>query len=778
MRHHLHGTAWTALALATIGSTVPLASARAQAQLPEPPRPQEEGAASPDEIVVTARKRNERLQDAPLSVNALSAAELRQGNVRDFKDVLRKVPGVSFSGAELGQSRYSIRGVSTTSPSPTVGIYLDDISLLGATNAFSGAADPVFFDFGRVEILKGPQGTLYGGSAMGGAIKYVSRAPEPGNTTLDTATGISSTAHGGISYQGEAVLNLPLSDRLVLRAGALYRDNAGYIDNVANGAAVDVRTSTTAPPAALMPLVRPSLSTLTDRNQNSDHVLAVKAALLWQPDSSLDITPSLFRQAYRQKNSGVFWTNLPDLRSSFRLAQPTDDDLGVYSLNMVKHLGGVDITSLTAYVDRSVRFDRDYSFYIATLVPALYGVNSPNASNSSTRTFSQELRAASANSAARLRWTAGLYYARQRDELDQTVNSIGVGALLGTGTDKVYHGNTVSGLTQFAAFADLTFEILPGLDATAALRYFNLRQAIDTRGDGVLNGGDTHGTASTRESGVNPKFGLSYRAGRDNLLYASAAKGFRPGGGNPFAVAPGQCQADLASLGLSAVPVGFRSDSLWTYEVGSKNQFLDRRLTLNGAAFYTDWKNIQQNVFLPGCGFSFSGNVGGAEIKGAELGAQFATGGLTLGAAASYTNARISRSAPGVSARVGQPVLDTPKWIANANMAYRVALGGGVTATARADYQYRSSSLRVFEDSFTVGTPAGPVAATNFTRRQRAYDVVNQGLLIDTGAWQVDLFVNNLLDKAPLLDHNVVSGIEAAITLRPRTIGLGVRRQF
>ena len=778
MRHHLHGTAWTALALATIGSTVPLASARAQAQLPEPPRPQEEGAASPDEIVVTARKRNERLQDAPLSVNALSAAELRQGNVRDFKDVLRKVPGVSFSGAELGQSRYSIRGVSTTSPSPTVGIYLDDISLLGATNAFSGAADPVFFDFGRVEILKGPQGTLYGGSAMGGAIKYVSRAPEPGNTTLDTATGISSTAHGGISYQGEAVLNLPLSDRLVLRAGALYRDNAGYIDNVANGAAVDVRTSTTAPPAALMPLVRPSLSTLTDRNQNSDHVLAVKAALLWQPDSSLDITPSLFRQAYRQKNSGVFWTNLPDLRSSFRLAQPTDDDLGVYSLNMVKHLGGVDITSLTAYVDRSVRFDRDYSFYIATLVPALYGVNSPNASNSSTRTFSQELRAASANSAARLRWTAGLYYARQRDELDQTVNSIGVGALLGTGTDKVYHGNTVSGLTQFAAFADLTFEILPGLDATAALRYFNLRQAIDTRGDGVLNGGDTHGTASTRESGVNPKFGLSYRAGRDNLLYASAAKGFRPGGGNPFAVAPGQCQADLASLGLSAVPVGFRSDSRWTYEVGSKNQFLDRRLTLNGAAFYTDWKNIQQNVFLPGCGFSFSGNVGGAEIKGAELGAQFATGGLTLGAAASYTNARISRSAPGVSARVGQPVLDTPKWIANANMAYRVALGGGVTATARADYQYRSSSLRVFEDSFTVGTPAGPVAATNFTRRQRAYDVVNLGLLIDTGAWQVDLFVNNLLDKAPLLDHNVVSGIEAAITLRPRTIGLGVRRQF
>ncbi|CUS46539.1 MAG: TonB-dependent receptor [Pseudomonadota bacterium] len=773
MRHYLCGTAWTALALATIGSAIPLSSASAQTQA----QPSAEEPAS-DDIVVTARKRNERLQDAPLSVSAFSATDLRQGNARDFKDVLRKVPGVSFSGAELGQSRYSIRGVSTTSPSPTVGIYLDDISLLGATNAFSGAADPVFFDFSRVEILKGPQGTLYGGSAMGGAIKYVSHAPELGKTTLDTAAGVSTTAHGGISYQAEAVLNLPLSDKLALRTGVLYRNNAGYIDNVANGLAVDARTSTTAPPAALTPLARPSLSTLADRNQNSDHVLAVKAALLWQPDPSLDITPSLFRQAYRQKNTGTFWTNLPDLQSSFRLVQPTDDDLGVYSLNMVKHLGGVDITSLTGYVDRSVKFDRDYSFYIATLVPALYGVNSPNASNSSTRTFSQEVRAASSNPAARLRWTVGLYYAHQRDELDQTVKSIGVGGLLGTGTDTVYHGNTLSKLTQYAAFADLTFEILPGLDATAALRYFNLKQTIDTRGDGVLNGGDTHGTASTRQSGVNPKFELAYRASRDALIYASAAKGFRPGGGNPFAVAPSQCQADLVKLGLSSVPVSYRSDSLWTYEVGSKNQFLDRRLTLNGAAFYTDWKNIQQNVFLPGCGFSFSGNVGGAEIKGAELSSQFTVDGLTLGAAASYTDAKISKSATGVSARVGQPVLDTPKWIASANIAYHFPIGGGTTATARADYQYRSSSLRMFENSFIVTTPTGPVSANNVTQRQKAYDVVNLGLLIDTGSWQVDLFVNNLLDKAPLLDHNVVSGIEAAITLRPRTMGVGVRRQF
>lgn len=776
MRHHLLGTAWTVLALTAVSSLATVAPAWAKGE----PVQVEDPGAQVSEIVVTARKRGERIQDAPLSVAAFSAAELRQGNVRDFKDVIRQVPGVSFSGAELGQSRYSIRGVSSTSPSPTVGIYLDDVSLLTVTSAFSGAADPAFFDFSRVEVLKGPQGTLYGGSAMGGAIKYVSHPPELDVTSVDVAGGLSSTEHGGVSYQGEVVVNLPvIKDRLALRAGVLYRDDAGYIDNVANGLAVDVRTSTTAPPAPLTPLSRPSLSTRVDKDQNSDRVLGLRLSALWQPDDSLQITPSLFHQSYRQKNTGVFWTNLGDLKSSFRLAQPTDDDLGVYSLNAVKHLDGVDITWLTGYVDRSVKYDRDYSFYIATLVPALYGVNSLNASNSDTRTFSQEVRAASSDPNAKLRWTTGLYYSNQRDEMDQTVTSTGVGAILGTGTDTVYHGNTVSKLTQYAAFADLTYQILPRLDATLGLRYFRIEQTIDTRGDGILNGGVTQGMARTRQDGLNPKFELSYRATPDHLIYTSAAKGFRPGGGNPFAVAPGLCQGDLANLGLSGVPISYQSDRLWTYELGSKNQFLDRRLTLNGAVFYTDWKNIQQNVFLPSCGFSFTGNVGAAEIKGAELTGQFeVVHGLTVGAAASYTDARISSTVTGVSARVGQPVLDTPKWIAAGYVAYRFPIWGDGFATAKVDYQYHGSSLRMFEDSFNVTTPAGPVATNNFTQRQDAYQVVNLDLLLDTGTWQYDLFVNNLLDEAPTLDHNVVSGIEGAITLRPRTVGLSLRRRF
>ncbi len=773
MRQYFNSAAQAVLAVATAMTMAAPAWAEAQAT------PTAEEPAQVGEIVVTARKRAERLQDAPLSVTAFSEADLRQGGARDFKDVIGKTPGVSFSGAELGQSRYSIRGVSTTSPSPTVGIYLDDVSLLTTTSAFSGAADPVFFDFSRVEVLKGPQGTLYGGSAMGGAIKYVSHPPVLDEKSVDLAAGLSSTAHGGTSYQGEAVFNLPVvEDKLAIRGGLIYRDDAGYVDNIPGAPVVDVRTSTT-PPPTLTPLVRPSMSTRSAKDQNSSTVVGMKLSALWEPDPTLQITPSAFHQVYRQKNTGVFWTNLPGLQSSFRIAQPTRDELGVYTLTAVKSLDGVDLTWLTGYVDRSVQFDRDYSFYIATLVPSLFGFTSPNASDSDTTTFSQELRAASSDPSARLRWTAGLYYARQRNELDQTVQTLGVGPVLGTGTDTVYHGNTISRLTQYAAFADLTYEILPNLDATVALRYFKIEQSIDTTGDGVLNGGSTRGSARTREDGVNPKFELAYRATADSLIYASAAKGFRPGGGNPFAVAPSLCQADLAALGLSSVPVAFQSDKLWTYELGSKNQFLDRRLTLNGAVFYTDWQNIQQNVFLPSCGFSFNGNVGAAEIKGAELAFQLEVlEGLTVSGAASYTDAKISETSPGVSAKAGQPVLDTPKWIANGSIAYRFPVWGDGTATAKLDYQHHGSSLRMFEDRYMVATPAGPVAAPNLTQRQEAYDVVNLNLQLDYGRWQYDLFVNNALDADPLLDHNVVSGMEAAVTLRPRTVGLSVRTRF
>src|SRR5258708_17143925 len=241
MRNLLGGASLIALAATALG----LGPAPAYAQSAKPAT-----ASQLDELVVTARKREERVQDVPMSVTALSSVDLARSNARDVKDVLRQVAGVSYAGAELGQSRYSIRGISSASPSPTVGIYLDDVSLVTVTSNFSGAIDPVFFDFSRLEVLKGPQGTLYGGNPLGGAIKYVSHAPRLDSYDADVAAGVATTAHGGASYTGEAVINAPLiKDVLALRAGLTYRDDAGYIDNLPNAHARNYLTSTTSPPA-------------------------------------------------------------------------------------------------------------------------------------------------------------------------------------------------------------------------------------------------------------------------------------------------------------------------------------------------------------------------------------------------------------------------------------------------------------------------------------------------------------------------------------------------
>ncbi|MFD2499635.1 TonB-dependent receptor [Rhizorhabdus histidinilytica] len=370
------------------------------------------------DIVVTARKARERLQDVPISVNALSGDQLRDRGAVDVKDVLRSVPGLSFSGTERGLGNYNIRGISTVASAPTVGIYLDDISLVTIATTFSGAFDPVFFDMERLEVLKGPQGTLYGGSSMGGAIKYVSARPKLDEVGGSAAAGVATTAHGSMSYNAEAVVNLPIvQDVLAVRGGIYFRHDGGYIDNVAGGSFTNSRYSSTEP--GFTPQRQNALSTRSASNQNDANTYVGRLSLLWQPDESWSIRPAAFYQHYKLDNPGQFFLGEKKLTSSYRIAQPTTDKAGIYSLDINKELGGVQATSLTAYFDRKLDYVRDYSFFIGGLVPPLLGLTSDNLSASRTKTFSQEFRLASTNSDAPLTWIAGLYYSHQDDNLYQ-----------------------------------------------------------------------------------------------------------------------------------------------------------------------------------------------------------------------------------------------------------------------------------------------------------------------------------------------------------------------
>lgn len=735
-----------------------------------------------EEIVVTAQKREQQLQDVPMAVTAIGGAQLEQQGITQFQDLLRSVPGVSFAGTEPGQSRYAIRGVSTEASSPTVGVYLDDISLVSISTAFAGAIDPAFFDFERVEVLKGPQGTLYGGSAMGGAIKYVSRLPVIDETSFSAAGGFATTRGGDLSYEAEGVANIPLvAEQLALRGGVSYRRIGGYVDNVPDADTEVWTRSTTLPPAPLEPTRYSTLSTYGRKDSNERDLLALRLSAKYTPNDTLTIVPAVFHQKSEKDNTDSFFTNLPRFQSSYRFAEPTKDEVGVYSLTVTKDFGGATLTSITAYVDREVNWDRDYSMFIGMLAPPFFPYDSYNTSDTTTETFTQELRLSGVGFGGRLQWVGGLYYSDQDDRLLQVVSTIGAGVPFDLGTDVTYFGDQRTDSKQLAAFGEITYEILPSLDLTLGLRYFDAEQTVNGVFDGLFNGGpSTVDNKKSREDGFTPKIALTWRATADNLLYTTASKGFRQGGPNRYNTNSPLCAPDFERLGIDRVPDSYEPDKLWTYEIGSKNQLLDRRATVNAAVYFTDWSKIQQQVNLPTCGFQFVGNVGAAEIKGAELAIEAAiTDRLTLGGTASYTDAEITKSAPGVSAQVGQSVLDTPEWMGNVYGDYRFPLGQSMEAVLRAEYQYRGSSLRQFDTTMLVTYPDDSVAPVpNMTQIQDSYDIVNVNFTIFRDNWQYRLYINNLLDEAPYLDFMRHGGESSATTLRPRSVGVGARVSF
>nr|WP_047169602.1 TonB-dependent receptor [Sphingomonas sp. Y57] len=728
------------------------------------------------DIVVTARKARERLQDVPISVNALSGDQLRDRGAVDVKDILRSVPGLSFSGTERGLGNYNIRGISTVASAPTVGIYLDDISLVTIATSFSGAFDPVFFDMERLEVLKGPQGTLYGGSSMGGAIKYVSARPKLDEVGGSAAAGVATTAHGSMSYNAEAVVNLPIvQDVLAVRGGIYFRHDGGYIDNVAGGSFTNSRYSSTEP--GFTPQRQNALSTRGASNQNDANTYVGRLSLLWQPDDSWSIRPAAFYQHYKLDNPGQFFLGEKKLTSSYRIAQPTTDKAGIYSLDINKELGGVQATSLTAYFDRKLDFVRDYSFFIGGLVPPLLGQTSDNLSASRTKTFSQEFRLASTNSDAPLTWIAGLYYSHQDDNLYQIATTPGATPVIGT--EVGYVGDTTTITKQYAAFGEATYKLLDNLDVTAGVRLFQIKQVVDIMGDGPFNGGLTQVIGRrSNEKGINPKFGISYKATRDNLIYASAAKGFRPGGPNRFQINPVLCAADLNQLGLNKAPDTFDSDNLWSYELGTKNQF--GNIMFNGALFYTDWKKIQQQINLTSCGFAFTGNAGAAHVKGAEAEARInLTRAFQVGGTATYSDAKIVEAVPGTTAEDGDQVLAVPKWMLSGYASYSAELIEGWRGQIRGEYQYQSRSRRQFNRTLAILSPSGAAGTTpNRAEFRGAYQVVNAFASMSDGETEFRLYVNNLFDNRPFLDTDLTAGVDRSTTIRPRTIGLEVRRRF
>jgi len=743
-----------------------------------------------EEIIVTATKRDTTIQQTPIAVNALDADTLANQQIQDIQDIAHTIPGVSFTSTLPGRAIVVLRGISPIGGQPTVGLYIDDIPMTGNIGLLQGMSEPRLLDVERVEVLKGPQGTLYGASSMGGAIKLVSTKPDATRFSGKVHAGVNAVAHGDMGYEGDAVLNIPLVEaRVALRVGGGYRLEGGYIDRVAGGSWADLYRRTDATTLTLQQL--PTGNQVADDDINDLKVTLGKAALLFKPSDAVEIIASINYSKSEYGDIGQYWANLGRFKTSGLLAQPVDEELTVGGLSVNADLGATTFTSLTGYFKRDVSLTGDYSFYLRSLLgptgTGAFFANIPSnrVQANAGETWSQEFRLASNDKESKLQWLIGVYGSDTDTDRDPRINSFGVSALVPAATAPLVAGDVVFGtdgrgsIKEYAVFGEATYALTDQLALTVGARYFKNKNTTVNSSFGLLAGGTIAPvTIKSDEDGVNPKVTLSYTVADDHMVYATASKGFRPGGPNT-PVPTSQCAADLARLGLSAAPTTYDSDSLWNYEIGSKNQFANRRLTVNGAVYYIDWSKIQQSVSLS-CGFPFIGNVGEAESRGLELEVNaLLTDSLQVGISAALADTKVTKTVPGVTAQVDDDILGVPNTVLNGYVQYTLPLSGDYSLRARADHQYRSSQLMAFEDTIRVNVLTGGTATiANPGREQGSTSLTNLSVGFGAAAYDLTLYVHNVFDRDDVLDPNVLLRIPQQSAPTPRTVGLEAAYRF
>ena len=792
---------------------VVLASLLATALHTAPALAQAAPTAKPDapalgEIVVTATRKSELVSKVPISISAFGGAKLESLNLKSFADVARFTPGVAFN---RDRKDIAIRGISSQAGTGTTGIYIDDTPIqvralgLNANNTL-----PAVFDLDRVEILRGPQGTLFGAGSEGGTVRYISTQP-----SLDTFSGyargeVSATEKGSPNYEAGAAIGGPIvKDKIGFRISGWYRRDGGYINRVdyQTGAATD-----------------------KDANRTDNYVL--QGALAFTPTEDLKFTPSIFYQNRDQKNYNNFWVGISNPDAGHFLSgtpdrQPDKDHFVLPALKIEWDAGPVKFVSNTSYYDRKetvggysgtlynlslfqqlsgaqVNFNGDDNSANQVISPDTVlltptGINLPQLPGyvaevfitNRQQNFVQEVRAQSNNLDSPFQWVAGAFFSSNKQESTERINDpmlpLLIPRLFGVSVEDFSLGspllangdsytNTTNGKDrQFALFADANYAITDTLKASIGLRYAWTEFRFSNTADGPQNLGPSDGTGSKKEHPFTPKFNISWQATPDALYYATASKGYRIGGANP-PFPQSACQADLDALQITSVPSSYNSDSVWNYEVGAKNRFLDRKLTVAASAYHLKWSNIQQANYLTSCGFQYTGNLGEATSDGFDLQIQAAvTDSFTIDMAAGYTNAHYSKTT--LTGGAGSPSLVTKgnaipgvsPWTVQLGGQYNFSVGSN-DAYVRADYQFASHNSRL--------TPIqDPANATNDTAlvNDPATHQLSARAGMSFGQVSVQVFVDNLLNSAPILSLNhqdQFTQLFEAQTLRPRTFGL------
>jgi outer membrane receptor protein involved in Fe transport len=690
-----------------------------------------------EEITVTARKREEKAIDVPFSLQVLDSEELDKLGAVDFSDYARTVAGVSFEDKGAGRWTIFMRGVSTgsdvdTGKQSSVGVYFDEFPI----SEDSSQPDLKLYDIDHIEVLRGPQGTLFGSGSLSGTLRILPKQPDLAEMSGDAGAQISATEHGGLNYAVDGVLNVPLTDIAAVRVVAYKNDNDGFLKNGFSGA----------------------------QDINYEHSNGGRVALLLKPTDKLDIT---LNGIYQESAFGEYYQltdHFPALVIDEAEPEPFVDRYSLAGLKINYDFGPANLTSVTSYYDRRRFFQNDIDYFTGLLgLPQSYSPLTYTA-----RTVTQELRLAS-TSGGPLGWLVGGYFEDRHEVALQSISP--AGEPVPPPADQLGNIDRVANTRQYAIFGEASYKITSQLSLTTGLRASRIDGDNTTIDDGTLFGGKTFVEGDNKNTPVTPRVILSYMADADSQIYVQASKGFRIGGVNP-GLPPCQpqngCTVNVQST--------FGPDSVWNYELGTKLLMLDGRISLDADVFYINWSNIQLNVDR-GDGFNGFTNAGKATVKGLELsGTAQLNKHLKVGGQFTYTDGKITELGAGLAATgvaaVGDAVPAVPKVSTSGFMEWGTMFPGNAWAYVRGDVSYITTRY----GSFATSDPI-PL---------RPYALGNLRFGVDQGPYSASLFVTNVTDRRAMLAVQNFSGVhdgEPYNWLRynvniPRTFGISFSRKF
>ena len=724
-----------------------------------------------EEIVVTAQRRSEKLQDVPISMSAITGATLENLGAKNFNDYAALIPNLSVGTGSGAGGNGNAFGVSSTravairgvAGNNTTALYLNDTPI-------PLSVDPRAIDIDRVEVLRGPQGTLFGAGSMGGTIRLVTRDPSAQQRNGKVNMEASLVNHGGGGYSADGFVNVPLVvDSVGLRVSGFSNYDPGVYSRIWGGQ-LDARSSVIPYPPGGVPTGRKDN---IGAQQNTGFVVSLGITPNAIP--GLSVMP-LFM--YQHSNSNGYSLadyearNLNQFRP-FDIPEEVEDTWTFAGVTAKQNTSFGQFIAFGTYFYRNA-FDledtSDANAIVFWHIP--YYVPAPLLNTLITRTLTGEARFES-KLAGPVQFVVGVYDSLSERTYRQYYNAPGLNiatSLLGaaTGTDLEYTQNSPNADRQRAAFLDVTYQVTHDLQLTAGVRRAYLDHEGTYVADGPLNGGSSAAYAEHGERNTAPRFTAKYQIAANQMIYASAAKGFRIGGTNSL-LPDVLCGADLAKLGIiNGQP--FKSDSLWSYEIGSKNSWGDGHVRSRFAAYQIDWLGIQQSIYLP-CTFSVVANSGAAQSRGAELEMDLAPiDHLMLNLSLGYENAKITKSTPQSATVVGQPLSDVPSWSGSLVAQYSIPMGER-TGFIRGDYTYTGTRTSFNNVSPPVGRPLG------------SYSLANIRTGFSQGSWEFALFARNVFDSHGLVGDLLPEGAELPgrprfFVVRPRTVGIQIRLDF